>query len=467
MNILLISPPVQVNVKPEIPSLGLSYIAHELKKNAHAVEVLDIDGYRYQKEEVTKRIKNSDANVIGIGGLATIYSYLRWLVPEIKRLKPDAEIILGGAVASSLREKCFRLLDIDYEVIGEGEITIVELIKEMASSRNFASVEGIGYRSKDGEIAFTKRRPLMESLDNVPMFDDELFPMETYLENARGFMQIHAQRGCPHACTFCFNCYRVVSDKVRYRPFYEVVNEIEYFQKKYKNKVKHFVISGECITANKEWLIDFCKEIIKRKLKIKYRVTSRVDTLDSEKLKWLKKSGCKIISLGLESGSDKILKIMNKGATIQQGKEAVALAKKYIGFVETFIIYGYAGETRETLKETVKFCKEINNPTSTYIATPFPGTVLYKIALKKGRIKDEEQYLMKLDTTLTYRPSVYLNLTDMPDSEAKSAIREAILEVTLYYYIRRPWLFFRRLTVNLKENGMRITLLKISEKLKK
>ncbi len=467
MKILLINPPVQVNTKPEIPSLGISYIAHELKKNGHIVEVLDIDGYRYPKERVTEFIKNSSARIIGIGGLATVYSYLHWLVPEIKRLKPDAEIILGGAAASSLRERCFQRLDIDYEVIGEGEITVTELIKEIETSRNFARVDGIGYRSQSGEIIFTKRRPLMESLDNVPMFNDELFPMEIYLKNVRGFMQIHAQRGCPHACTFCFNCYRVVSNKVRYRPFYKVVDEIEYFQKKYKEKIRVFVISGECITMNKKWLIDFCKEIIKRKLKIKYRVTSRVDTLDAERLERLKRSGCRMISLGLESGSDKILKIMNKGATAEQGRRAVRLAKKYIGFVETFIIYGYIGETRDTLKETVRFCKQINNPTSTYIATPFPGTVLYKLALRKECIKDEEKYLMKLDTTLTYRPSVYLNLTDMPDTEAKNAIKEAMLEVTLYYYIRRPWLFFRRLIVNLKENGIRLTILKIVERLKK
>lgn len=466
MKILLINPPVQVNTKPEIPSLGLSCITHALRGKGHAVDVLDIDGYRYPKERVTEFIKSSSAPVVGIGGLATVYSYLHWLVPEIKRLKPHVEIVLGGAVASSLRERCFQRLSIDYEVIGEGEITITELVKEIATSRNFERVNGIGYRSQSGEIVFTKSRPLMESLDNVPMLNDELFPMETYLENAKGFMQIHAQRGCPHACTFCFNCYRVVSDKVRYRPFHKVVNEIEYFQKKYKNKTRVFVISGECITMNKKWLIDFCKEIIKRKLKVKYRVTSRVDTIDREKLEWLKKSGCKIISLGLESGSDKILKIMNKQATVEQGRRAVALAKKYIGFVETFIIYGYAGETRDTLRETVRFCKKINNPTSTYIATPFPGTVLYKLALKKGRIKDEEEYLAKLDTTLTYRPSIYLNLTDMPDEEAKSAIKKAMLEVTLYYYIRRPRLFFRRLIVNLRENGVRCTISKIVKKLK-
>lgn len=466
MKILLINPPVQVNTDPEIPSLGISCIANGLKKNGHTVEVLDIDGHRYSKGEVTGFIKNSDADIIGIGGLATVYSYLHWLIPEIKRIKPRIEIVLGGAIASSLRERCFERLNIDYEVIGEGEITVAELVKEMRTSRKFAEIKGIGYRTENGEIAFTKNRPLMESLDDVPMLDDELFPMEVYLRNAKGFMQIHAQRGCPHACTFCFNCYRVVSGRVRYRPFNKVVDEIEYFQKKYKNKIKVFAISGECITMNKKWLIDFCKEIIRRKLKIKYRVTSRVDTLCPERLKWLKKSGCRIISLGLESGSDKILKIMNKRATAEQGKKAVALAKRYIKFVETYIIYGYAGETRETLKDTVKFCKEINNPTSTYIATPFPGTVLYEMAVKKGSIKDEEKYLMRLDTTLTYRPSVYLNLTDMPEAEAKNAIKEAMREVTLYYYARRPQLFFKRLIVNLRENGIRRTILKISERLK-
>ena len=461
MKILLINPPMQINRKPTFHPLGIFYISQELKRNGYDAEILDIDGYRYPKYEVSKILKGADSDLFAIGGLATVYPYLYWLVPEIKRLKPKAKIILGGAIASSLSERCFEKFDIDYEIIGEGEITIIELLKEMRTTKNFNQVKGIGYRGKEGKIIFTEKRPLMPSLDDVPMFKSDFLPMESYLQNTKGTLQIHTQRGCPWSCTFCFNCFRVTSSKVRYRPFNKVVDEIEFFKNKYGDKIKLFAISGECITMNKEWIVNFCKEILKRKLKIKYRVTSRVDTIDKEKLGWLKKSGCNIISLGLESGSDKILKIMKKGASVEQNRKAVLLTKKFIKHIEAYIMLGYAGETKETLRETVKFCKEISVRPDIFFATAYPGTELYKMASEKGRIKDDEEYLMGLDTTLILDPS--LNLTDMPDNEAKDELKAAIHDVRRHYYFTQPLVTVRNLFISLKEKGCKSTLNKIFE----
>ena len=182
MKVLLINPPMQVEDSPKFPSFGIAYIAQELKRCGHDVEILDIDSYRYPKSEVTRSIESRDPDIIGIGGLVTVYPYLHWLVPEIKRLKPGIEIILGGPVASSLREKCFEKFAIDYEVVGEGEATIVELLAELGANRALKKVRGIGFR-ENGNIVFTEKRPLALSLDNVPMFDDTLFQMELFLKN--------------------------------------------------------------------------------------------------------------------------------------------------------------------------------------------------------------------------------------------------------------------------------------------
>ena len=169
------------------------------------------------------------------------------------------------------------------------------------------------------------------------------------------------------------------------------------------------------------------------------------------------------MSLGLESGSDKILKIMKKAATVAQGKKACSIAKKYIKNIEACIILGYEGETPDTLKETVKCCKEIGIKPSLFFATPFPGTELYERALKKGCIKDEEEYMMALGTTSTTQFSV--NLTDMPDEEALKKIKNTTREITLYYYLKDPWFPIRRSIANLKENGLKTTLVKIVERL--
>jgi len=446
---------MQINMKPEVPSFGIAYIAQALRKAGHEISILDIDSYRYSKEEVADFLKSAHPDIVGIGGLATVYPYLDWLISRIRELLPGREIILGGAVASSLRERCFQRFDIDFSVIGEGEETVTELVREVASARRFSSVRGIGYRdvSDRTKIIFTESRPLMASLEDVPFFDDSLFPLDILLKNTEGTMQIHVQRGCPSRCTFCFNCYRVVSNKVRYRPIANVLDEIDRLKDKYKDKIRLFALSGECLTMNKRWLIDFCKEIIRRRMKIRYRVTSRVDTIDEERVVWLKKSGCVSMSLGLESGSPKILKNIKKGATVEQGRRAALLSKKYISTIEANIILGYIGEDRTTLKETVSFCKEIGIRPALFFATPFPGTELYRTALEMGRIRDEEEYLMNLDTTLTFH--LALNLTDMPDEEAFDALREAVNEIERFYIKRelRSFTTLRRALKRFSDDG--------------
>ncbi len=438
MNVLLINPIMGINSLASVPPLGIYYIYHSLKEGGHSVQILDIDGYRYSKERVYEFVKNTPVDIVGIGGLSTVYSYLFFLVPLIRKLHPYAKIVLGGAIASSMTEKCFEKFDIDYEVIGEGEETMLELLREIQTTENYDSVKGIGYKRNGGEVVFTGQRSLMSTLDKVPMFDDSFFPMESYLRNATGFFQVHTQRGCPHGCTFCFNNFRVVSSGVRYRPFDHIVDEIEFFKGKYGNKIKVFALSGECITADKEWIIGFCKEVLRRNLKINYRVTSRVNTIDKEILEWLKKSGCRNMSLGVESGSKKILKIMKKGVNPEKAKSAVSLSKKYIKVLEVSMILGYIGEDRETLRETVEFSKELGVLPAVFFATAFPGTELYRMAFEKGRIKDEEEYLMDLETENIGK--LTLNLTDIPDAEAKKALLGAKKDIINFYYITRPWL---------------------------
>ena len=457
MNVLLINPMMGRNNISGVPPLGIYYIYYSLKEDGHNVQILDIDGFRYSKDEVHGFVKDTPVDIVGIGGLSTAYPYLFFLVPLIRKLHPYAKIVLGGAIASSMKEKCFEKFDIDYEVIGEGEETMVELLKEIQTAGNYNSIKGIGYKRSDGEVVFTGKRSLMPALDKVPMFDDSFFPMEKYLQDASGFFQVHTQRGCPFGCTFCFNNFRVVSSGVRYRPFEQVVDEIEFFKSKYGNKIKIYALSGECVTADKEWIIGFCKEVLRRKLRISYRATSRVDTIDKEILEWLKKSGCKRMSLGVESGSKRILKIMKKGVVPEKAKIAVSLSKKYIKYLEVSMILGYISEDRDTLRETIDFSKKLGVKPGIFFATAFPGTELYRKALEKGKIKDEEEYLMGLETENI--GMMTLNLTDIPDAEAKKVLLGARKEILNYYYFTRPWLLIIALMNRIKSSGLVNTIM--------
>ncbi|MBF0216892.1 MAG: B12-binding domain-containing radical SAM protein [Candidatus Omnitrophica bacterium] len=458
MKILLINPPMVLDQDPRHYSIGIGYIDRTLRDLGHDVEILDIDGYRFEKEEVSARIRSSGPDIVGIGGLVTVYPYLHWLVPEIRRLTKGGKIILGGAVASSLKETCLGKLDIDFAVIGEGEVTIKELMEALEGRREISSVKGIGYRDKDKAV-FTPKRELMPTLDGVASIDYGKFPIAKLLVNSGGVMQVHVQRGCPWSCTFCFNCYRVVANGVRYRKVRDVVEEIEYLKRTYR--VSIFALSGECILSDKGWVAEFCREITSRRLGIKYRVTSRVDTLDEESLKRLRDSGCVIISLGLESGSDKILKVMAKGATREDNKRAAILAKRYIPTIEASLMFGYIGETEETVRESVEFFKEIGIKPYIFFATPFPGTKLFDMAVSKGRIKDVDDYLIGLDRASVMELTI--NLTDMPDDVYRDVIYAGVNSLRRHFLKRNILNFsvFRSISAHMRQSGIKDTAWKI------
>lgn len=460
--ILLISPPMDIDSPPRFIAFGILYVAMALRKAGHQVELLDIEGHRYSKEQVIDLIREKKPDVIGIGGLVTIYAYLLWIVPEIRKILPDVPIIVGGTIASSLKERLFQKTDVDFLVIGEGEVTAVELLREMETTRNFDGVRGIGFR-RDGQAVFTPSRPLMDSLDDVPILDYSDIQMDKLLASSNGVAQIPTQRGCPFNCTFCYNNFRVISSQVRYRPVGHVLDEIQLLQNKYK--INLFAITGECITADRQWVFDFCQEILRRGLKINYRITSRVDTIDEEMLQWLQKSGCGVISFGLESGSKKILGIMKKGISPEKAIQTLKLARKYIPELQPSIILGYIGETKETLADTLQYCKDINVRPEMFYATPYPGTALFRMAMDKGRIPDEEAFLLSLNRSTIMKPQDF-NLTDMPDDVYRQEVDRVMREVNNYYRLRTflPIENLTKLVVNLRKYGLRDTARKIRSK---
>lgn len=452
--ILLINPVLIENLPPRIISFGIAYIAQQLISYGYEVEILDIDANRYTKEEVLKRIGKSACDIVGIGSLVTAYSYLSWLIPEIRRLKPNIKIILGGGIATAIPARCIERFGVDYVVIGEGEITIIELLRTLDKGGNILEVDGIAFRDNSG-LKFTKPRQLMPSLADVPHINIKLFPIEKLLKNNNNDFQIHVQRGCPNSCTFCFNCFRIANNRVRYRPVKNVIDEIE--SVRHKLPIRYFYLSGECVVMNKKWILTFCKELIERKVDIRYRVTSRLDTLDEERLEWLNRSGCKILSFGLESGSPDILRIMRKNIDLEKAKRIIELAKKYIPAIEISVMYGYVGENRQTIGETTAYCKKLGILPTFFFATAYPGTELWRMAVEGGYINDEEKAMMNLSNISEFS----VNLTGISDDKLLSLKKESEYEIMKHYYLRNPLKLVGRVFSVLRQKGLRNTYLKV------
>jgi len=408
---------------PEIFPFGLGYISGVLLEAGHEVDVLDINAKRIPEDIVLKKIKESDYDIIGIGGLITTYKYVKWLTHEIKKIKPKTKIVLGGGVGAAIPELAFEKMNTDFIVMGEGEITITELLDKIDKPN---SVKGICYK-ENGVVHRTPERELIKDLDTIPFPAWDSFPMDIYTRpiSRSGWVKRSDMlygRGCPFMCTFCWHNFGHTN---RLRSNDNVIEEIKLLKDKYD--IKYIEFDDDCITTNREHLIEFCNRMMEEKLGLKWECSSRVNLIDEEMLRIMKKAGCNNITYGIESGSQKMLNSMRKGTTVEQGKRAIELTKKVGMRPHAGFMVGTVGETKETIQETVKFWKDINIASQRmeiFFTTPFPATQLYNYAKERGLIKNEDKYIEKLGDVADFT----INLTDMSDEELMNLRNQAVKE---------------------------------------
>jgi radical SAM superfamily enzyme YgiQ (UPF0313 family) len=208
---------------------------------------------------------------------------------------------------------------------------------------------------------------------------------------------------------------------------------------KEKFNVKYISFYDECLTTNKDNVLNFCSKLADANLGLKWSGSSRVNLIDEEILTAMKKAWCNFIGYGIESGSQRMLDVMNKGATVEQAKKAVLLTKKAGMMQHASFMVGTPQETKETIWETVRFCKEVRLPhrIELFFTTPFPSTPLYEYAKEKNLITDEDKYIEKLGNVVDFA----INLTDIPDEElirlrdnAEKEASASLLERVVKYY---------------------------------
>jgi|SRR3989344_59380 len=441
MKILLINPPIRLNEKPSNFPFGLGYIAAVLLREGYKVDVLDINGCRYNDKEIEKILRRKliedKIDVVGIGCLITCYSYVKWLIKTIKQINPNVKIIVGGGLGSSVPEMTIKNLSADIVVIGEGETTILELMRYFEKKRKISSIKGI-YYFKDKEIIKNPLRIRNESLDNIPLPARELFPMNIYIKNSMeevpdikekgNGVDIVTGRGCYYKCTYC---YDPLGHSRTLRSVENVIKEIILLKEKYK--VNYLFFTDPCFVLNKKWVYELCNEIIKKKLNVRWVTSARVNLVDEPLLRKMKEAGCIALNYGIESGSQRMLNIMRKGVTVEQASKAVMMTRK-AGIKDwlSFII-GFPEETKEDIEQTIKFC--INNDihlVAIFFATAYPGTALYEQVKNMGLIKNEEEYVSKLgDAT-----DLVLNISKFSDNELKELRDYAIRKVRRAYFKR-------------------------------
>lgn len=378
MRILFI--PARVDTARFIP-LGVASVAAYLEEQGHECAVFDeIPGCKPLEE----LLQTFSPDVVGVSCMTSTYVRACELAETVRELAPALPIIFGGIHPTSVPEETASQSFVDYVVVGEGELTMTELLSVIEANGDPEGVNGLAYK-KNGEVVRTPPRGLIHRIDSLPMPARHLFDMDYYSQRwnwPRGYWlrtaNMMSSRGCPFECIYCASKV-MFGRKFRAKSVASTVDEIEHLVTEYGFECVS--LSDDTFSINRKRALEICREIRRRDLDIKLRVQLRANTTWDDLVEELKKSGCIHIDIGVESGSQRILNILKKGITIEQVKNATAIIRRHgIRCGVTFII-GTPGELMEDVELTSSLAREIDaDYTQFFIMTPYPGTELYQYA---------------------------------------------------------------------------------------
>ena len=397
MKILLINPPVCNDVgrpKAASPPLAMLYLAGYLEKWGFAdVKVLDADIERLTWQALANLLVKENPDIVGVGGSSFVLPALIKTAQVARNHLSDCLIVAGGFGPTKEPEKVLRMAQgaIDLVAVGEGEITLLEVVKRRESrGKDFSDIAGLAFLGKDGNLVMTGPRGYIMDLDSIPWpafhlltSDFSKYPgahlSSKIKEMKKPRATVLAARGCPHRCTFC----SLGSKLYRQRSPKDVVAEIAYYKNKFG--VRSVQIYDDDFVGmtpkQNEWVQEICDEMIRRKLNLPWLVQGRCSPyIELETLKKMKTAGCCWIWWGVESGSQRILDdVIHKDIKLENVYRAFALAKEAGIKSQMFIIIGFPGETPDDIKMTVRLIKDIKPDVPAFhILSPYPGSELFK-----------------------------------------------------------------------------------------
>lgn len=404
---------------------GLGYIAAYAEKYGHEIEVWDIYGKQLNFNEVIKKVKETDFSnydIIGITGIVNQYLYIKEFTEILKEYN-NLRIVLGGPLSSYSWNLILKHTNVDICVIGEGEQTFLELLND----KNLSLIDGIAFK-KNGKIKLNKEREQIKNLDEIGFPAFHLFDMDLYLRRSgmmdivrpyykrKRVMSLISSRGCPYNCKFCSKSVK----GIRMKSLDFLFKEIDYYKRELKVDAIHFV--DELLLLNKKRFLEFCNRI--KGFEIYWDCQGRINLVDKEILNAMKVSNGILIGFGIESGSQKILNAMNKRIKTSDIKNVLLNCVKINLPVKIQLIFGYPGENRKTLNDTILLFKESRIPGRRFaVITPLPGAPLYEEAKRDGFIGydksdsiSEEKYLEFLSKHIGYvSPELFYNRTEFSD----------------------------------------------------
>ena len=416
--------------------LGLAYIAAVLLKEGYEVEIYNQDIHHYPDEHLTEYLNNNKFDFIGVSVIGGYYQYrkLLSLSEAINRSRNRPFYIIGGHGPSPDPDYFLKKTQADAVVMGEGEETIVDLLKAVENKGALSNVLGIAYR--DGkEVFINERRPLIQDIDSIPFPAYHIFPMNYYRlmrqPNASGTvfsLHILSSRGCPFTCNFCYR----MDEGIRMRSNKNIIEEIEMLKKDYG--ITYISFEDELLMSSADRSISLCEDFIKSNMNILWSCNGRLNYAQPKVLNLMKKAGCVFINYGIEAMDDEVLRKMNKKLTTKQITEGLDATLEAGISPGLNILFGHIGDSKETLNKGIELLLKYDDQAQMRTirpVTPYPGSPLYYHAVEKGYIKNCEDFYenVHLNSDL-----MAVNFTDMSDDEYYNCLLDANVKLIKNYF---------------------------------
>ncbi|MEK7790115.1 MAG: radical SAM protein [Deltaproteobacteria bacterium] len=395
-------------MNPIFPTLGLMTIAAMVLKRGHKVEVLDLSYERYHYDFVKKKIEQYKPDIVGIGATTPFMNQARDISVLVKSIWPEIVTVVGGPHASALPYESLKESMFDIAVVGEGDYTFSEIV----DGRSFETINGIYYR-RGGHILNTPPRNFVQNLDELPMPALELYDASFYKNKVSHLWTrrtpctvLEFSRGCVYKCNFCASKNTMALGYRKKSPE-RCAEEVKYLS---RCGYKEFVLVDDIFTSDNKWALAVSEALIKANTDVLWTCTNgiRVESADDRLFKVMRKAGCYRVAFGFESGNDEVLKKFGKGgqATIEQGFQAVKLARKSKIDTSGYFMLGLSHDTEETMTDTIRYAKALELDMLKFGKTiAFPGTSMFNEYSKIGLIKSynwDDYFIYSSETLFTH-----------------------------------------------------------------
>lgn len=416
-----------------VPPIGLLSIAGYLESKGHFVRIIDPLAGGFNKNKIALFLKKEKFELIGLSTFTNTVVDTYHSANLCKKILKDAKIVVGGFHATVLPLQTMNECKaIDFLIVGEGELTMEELASFLKTGKpSINKIKGLVYRGKGHQLEVNEKRDLIDDINVLPLPAYHLLDMSKYIPHPTQYkllpsFPVIAQRGCPFNCAFC-SAHLVHGKKIRKKTVKNLISEINLLINRYGAKGIHF--QDSTFTVDKNYIINFCKEVIRQNLKFKWDINTRIDCIDNELLYCMKRAGLWMINFGLESGNQKSLDLLNKKITLKQIEEGIKMTRKAGIVAFSTWILGLPGENEKMVRKTIKFAKKIGTELALFfLPVPYPGTELVSICRKTGGLRGQVNW--NDYSAVDFDRPVYINPL-LGKSKMQSLLKSAYLS---YYF---------------------------------